>query len=89
MLSDNMSALHMTRNPVQHVKSKHIEIDSLYQRSSVAKKLEVTYCSSEDQLIDIFPKPLGTNRFQYLKVKLLVVPKPPASGEYLHLWFYE
>lgn len=38
MLSDNMSALHMTRNPVQHVKSKHIEIDYHFIRDQVLQK---------------------------------------------------
>ena len=52
---DNLSALHMTINPVFHGRTKHIELDYHYVCEKVALgSLETCFISSTNQLTDIF-----------------------------------
>ncbi|XP_058189325.1 uncharacterized mitochondrial protein AtMg00810-like [Rhododendron vialii] len=57
--------------------SWHIEIDYHFVREKVAaKQVVLKHISSEDQLADVFTKPLSTSRFHYLKNKLMVNSSP-------------
>ncbi|XP_057775517.1 uncharacterized mitochondrial protein AtMg00810-like [Salvia miltiorrhiza] len=67
---DNKSAAAIASNPVLHVRTKHIEIDTHFVRDNVLKKeLDVRYVPTEEQIADIFTKPLSISRFQYLITK--------------------
>ncbi|XP_038989467.1 uncharacterized protein LOC120113034, partial [Phoenix dactylifera] len=56
---DNTSAINLTKNPVQHSKSKHIEIRHHFIRDHVLKNdVMIEYVCTENQLADIFTKPL-------------------------------
>lgn len=62
--SDNISAIAISKNPVLHARTRHIEIDLLFVRDKVAAHtLLVQYVPSLDQLADIFTKPLPLARF--------------------------
>nr|XP_048337142.1 uncharacterized mitochondrial protein AtMg00810-like isoform X1 [Ziziphus jujuba var. spinosa] len=61
---DNMSALHMSINPVFHHRTKHISLDYHFVREKVADGSLVTrYLSSSSQIADIFTKPLSKDLF--------------------------
>ena len=65
LLIDNQSAIKLVRNPQFHKRSKHIEIKYHFIRENFQKGIfEIKYVKSEDQLGDIFTKPLGTVKFQ-------------------------
>lgn len=75
---DNLSAVHLTANPVLHSRSKHFETDYHYVRERVALGvLEVQHVPSAMQLADIFTKSLPRQSFQSLRAKLNV-GKPPT-----------
>ena len=60
---DNTSAILMTQNPVQHSKTKHIDIRHHFIRDNVEKgKIELYHVSTEDQIADIFTKPLDEKK---------------------------
>ncbi|CAM8923569.1 unnamed protein product [Rhodiola kirilowii] len=56
---DNMSAISISKNPVQHSRTKHIDIRHHFIRELVEKKIiTLTHVSTEKQLADIFTKVL-------------------------------
>lgn len=68
---DNHSAIDISRNPVQHSRTKHIDIRHHFIRELVEEKIIVLdKVSTEHQLADIFTKPLEPNRFESLRKSL-------------------
>ena len=56
---DNTSAIILSKNLIQHSRSKHIEIRYHFIREYVANEdIELEYIKTENQLADIFTKPL-------------------------------
>ena len=74
ILCDNKSAIALTKNPMFHGRSKHINIKFHYIRELVKnQEIELEFCRSENQVADIFTKPLKTNVFEKLKMMLGVI----------------
>ncbi|KAL5564205.1 hypothetical protein UlMin_027369 [Ulmus minor] len=70
---DNTSAIKLSKNHVLHGRSKHIDVKFHFLRDlTKAGTIELIYCRSEDQLADIFTKPLKFPSFMKLR-KLLGV----------------
>jgi len=66
-------------NPVFHTRTKHVEVDYHFVRDRVAKKeIQICFISSQDQLADVFTKPLPTASFTAFRFKLQVDPPPSA-----------
>ena len=58
ILCDNQSAIFLAKNPVQHQRSKHIDIKYHFIRSEILSgNIDVKYIASEDNVSDIFTKP--------------------------------
>ena len=71
LLCDNLSALHLTCNPVHHSRSKHIDIDYHFVREKVALGLiQTRHVPSNLQLADLFTKPLSRAHMISLATKL-------------------
>ncbi|XP_024004079.1 uncharacterized protein LOC112081549 [Eutrema salsugineum] len=65
---DNKSAIVIGRNPVQHRRTKHIEIKYHFVREAEQKGLiQLKYCEGEVQLADLLTKGLGVSRFEELE----------------------
>jgi hypothetical protein len=74
LLCDNESAIKIAYNPVQHSRTKHIEIRHHFIRDHVARgDIELAYVSTKEQLADIFTKPLDEARFCYLRNELNII----------------
>ena len=59
LFCDNKSTICLSKNPMFHSKSKHIKIKFHFIRELIKdKEVEVLYCKSQDQLADLFTKPL-------------------------------
>jgi len=68
---DNTSAINLTKNPIQHSKTKHIEIRHHFIRDHVQKgDCEIKFVKTENQLADLFTKPLARDRFNMLRTEL-------------------
>jgi hypothetical protein len=74
LLCDNESAIRMADNPVEHSRTKHIDIRHHFLRDHQQKgDIEVFYVSTENQLADIFTKPLDEKTFCRLRSELNVL----------------
>jgi hypothetical protein len=74
LFCDNESAIKISHNPVQHSKTKHIEIRHHFLRDHVLKEdIDIIHINTEDQLADIFTKPLDEKRFCKLRCELNIL----------------
>jgi hypothetical protein len=65
---DNNSAIKLSKNPVLHGRSKHIDVKYYFLRDlSNDGVIDLKYCKSEEQLADMFTKPLRFFPFQNLR----------------------
>ncbi|GJT91645.1 ribonuclease H-like domain-containing protein [Tanacetum coccineum] len=81
---DNVSAVYMSANPVQHQRTKHIEIDIHFVRDKVAAgHVRVLHVPSRFQYADIFTKGLPYPLFTDFRSSLSVRKSPaPTAGAY-------
>jgi len=76
---DNVSAIYLSGNPVQHQRTKHIEMDIHFVREKVARgQARVLHVPSRHQIADIFTKGLPRILFDDFRTSLSV-REPPAS----------
>ena len=72
---DNVSAIYLSTNPVQHQRTKHIEIDIHFVRERVAVgTVRVLHVPSAHQYADIFTKGLPSSLFTSFRSSLSVHP---------------
>ena len=56
---DNKSAIEVAKNPMNHERSKHIDVRFHFIRDHVKKgSVALLHVASQDQIVDIFIKPL-------------------------------
>ena len=71
LLMNSKSAIELSKNPVYHERSKHIDTRYHYIRECVTDgTVEVDHISTDRQLADILTKPLGRIKFVEMRQKL-------------------
>nr|GEY25341.1 hypothetical protein [Tanacetum cinerariifolium] len=86
IMCENKGAINISKNPVQHSKTKHIEIRHHFLRDNVQKgNISIEKVASEDNIADIFTKPLKSEVFNYLILGLgmmeLIMDSDPSSSQ--------
>ena len=68
---DNTSAIALTKNPVFHARTKHIEVKHHFIRDHVQKgDINLEFINTNHQIAYIFTKPLDKEKFEYFRSKL-------------------
>jgi hypothetical protein len=71
---DNTSTIALSKNHVFHKKSKHIDTHFHFIRELVNNgDIALKFCGSQDQLVDIFTKPLGKSFFYFQRQHLGII----------------
>jgi hypothetical protein len=70
---DNVSAVYLSTNPVQHQRTNHVEIDLHFVRNRVAiGDVRVLHVPTTSQFADIFTKGLPSSTFSEFRFSLNV-----------------
>ena len=86
LLCDNTSAINLTKNPIQHSRTKHIKIRHHFIREHVQKgNVEVCFVNSENKLADISTKPLLEERFCMLRKEIGMLSSTSPEQPLLYL----
>jgi hypothetical protein len=67
---DNLSAINISKNPIQHSRTKHIGIRRHFIRDLVEENIvTLEHVAIEEQIADIFTKALDAKQFEKLRGK--------------------
>ena len=81
---DNMAAIALSKNPVHHDRSKHIDTRYHFLRECIEDgKVEVEHVGTGEQLADIFTKALGRVKFVELRTALGVASVHQVQGVFV------
>ena len=70
---DNTSAINISKNLVQHSRTKHIEIRHHFIQEFVKDgTLTLEFIHTKNQKVDLFTKPLDRKRFEFLRQNIVV-----------------
>jgi hypothetical protein len=79
---DNSLVIALTKNLVFHDRNKHIDTRFHYLRDCITnKEVEVKYMKTQDQVANIFTKPLKYDVFIKMRDILRVVKKSSLRGD--------
>nr|GEU60193.1 copia protein [Tanacetum cinerariifolium] len=74
MYCDSKSAIAISCNPVQHSKTKHVNIRYHFIKEHIEKcTVELYFVGTEYQLADLFTKALPKERFDYLVHRIVII----------------
>jgi hypothetical protein len=74
LLCDNESAIKIAYNPCEYFRTKHIDIRYHFLRDHAIKgDIVISHVGTNDQLADIFTKPLDKKRFRELQSELNII----------------
>lgn len=77
---DNSSAIKLSKNPVMHGRSKHIDVRFHFLRDLTKEgAVKLVHCGTLDQIADIMTKPLKLDQFKKLRGLLGVCEEPPLN----------
>ena len=74
LFCDNKAAIDISHNPIQHDRTKHVEVDRHFIKQNLEEKIiQFPFAKSEDQLADILTKAISSRNFNDSLDKLGVI----------------
>jgi hypothetical protein len=81
LMVDSKSALALSKNPVFHERSKHIELRYHFICDYIEKGfIDANYINTKDQLADMLTKALGRVKFQELRSRIRMIQIPSSKA---------
>jgi hypothetical protein len=72
--SDNQGSIALVKNPVNHARTKHIDIKHHFVREKTeGGQVQVIFCGTEEMVADVLTKGLSKERHQYLSRRMGLV----------------
>lgn len=69
---DNQGAIALSNNPVQHQRSKHIDVRYHFIREAIQNgKVQLFYVPSEENIADVFTKPVTRHKNEKFRPLLM------------------
>ena len=79
---DNVSATYLATNPINHARTKNLEVDLHFVRERVYwGDILARHVTAHEQIADIFTKSLLTTSFCNLRNNLGIATMPSLKGE--------
>jgi hypothetical protein len=64
LFCDNKAAINISHNPIQHDRTKHVEVDRHFIKQNLEERIiQSPFVKSEDQLADILTKAVSSKDF--------------------------
>ncbi|RDX75457.1 hypothetical protein CR513_44655, partial [Mucuna pruriens] len=80
MFCDNASIIKLSKNPVLHGRSKHIDVRFYFLRDLCNNGvIQLNYCNTREQVVDIMTKPLKVENFHCLQSALGMLEEPKIN----------
>ena len=77
---DNSSTIKLSKNPVMHGRSKHIDVRFHFLRDLTKEGVvELVHCGTQDQIADVMTKPLKLDMFLKLRELMGVHEVPDVN----------
>ena len=71
---DNTSAINISKNPVHHSRTKHIDIRHHFLRDNVEHgNISLEHCRTKEQIVDVFTKALDRRPYEHLRMRLGII----------------
>jgi hypothetical protein len=86
LLYDNESVINIAYNPCEHSRTKHIDIRHHFLRDHAIKEdIVISHLWTNEQLVDIFTKPLDEKRFREFRSELNIIDSRNVDWKVAHL----
>lgn len=71
IMCDNCLAIKLSKNPVMHRRTKHIDVRFHYIRELVnSEVIRLKFCGTKEQLADMMTKPLSLAAFEFIREEI-------------------
>ena len=75
IMEDNQGTIAVAHNPVNHRRTKHIDIKNHYVHDAVQTgMIELRYCPSNEMVADALTKALARDQFEGLQAQMGLMP---------------
>ena len=83
---DNTSTINLSKNPIQHSRTKYIDIKHHFLHDHVQNgDISLEFVDTNNQLADIFTKPLNEERLNFIKYDLGMIDGSSLCWLYVSL----